>query len=71
MKYLGWLGMLINIVSYFLTVNGFPAVGIPMAATGCIVYGFYAFRVKVWNLLVLQIVFLVVNATGIIHLFTA
>jgi len=69
MKFLGWLGMILSIVSYTLTVNGTPSVGVPMAAIGCVIYGFYAYRTHIWNLMILQLVFLGINISGMIHLF--
>ena len=69
MKLLGWLGMALSIVSYALTVNGMPTLGVPMAAVGCCVYGFYAYKTRIWNLFTLQLVFLGVNISGMIHLF--
>lgn len=68
MKYLGWLGMVLSVVSYFLTVNGLPFIGVPLAATGCMVYAWYSFRLKIWNFLALQAVFFAVNLTGMYHL---
>jgi len=67
-KALGWIGMTVSLVSYLIIVNGWPSLGVPMSAVGCMVYGYYAFRARVWNLLVLQGVFFVANMTGIVHL---
>ena len=70
MRILGWLGMALSVISYFLTVNGAPQWGIPIAASGCVIYGFYALRMHIWNLLVLQLVFLAANISGLFHIFS-
>jgi hypothetical protein len=67
LKMMGWAGVVLTVASYWIVVNGRPGVGIPLSMLGCLVYGFYAFRSKIWNLMVLQGVFLGCNITGIIH----
>jgi hypothetical protein len=64
----GWLGMSLSIIGYFLIVNGFFSVGLGIAVLSCIIYGFYAYKMKIWNLFFLQLIFLVANVSGIIHL---
>jgi hypothetical protein len=67
-KFMGWLGMGLTIAAYLIILLGRPWIGIPLSAVGCMVYGFYAFRSRIWNLLVVQSVFLVCNTIGLIHL---